>query len=132
MADREKVIRGLEACAQNMRLMQCVDCPYHTNKARCITTLMRDASDLLKEQEPRVMTLEELLTYPVKWEFNTPPYLCTEEKDATRMWWRTWRDTYQSITCVGTMGSNNYGKEWRVWTLQPIDKQRKAVKWDEE
>lgn len=51
MTDREKVIRGLEACAHNMRLMQCVDCPYYTDKARCITTLMRDALALLKEQE---------------------------------------------------------------------------------
>lgn len=85
---------------------------------------------LLKEREPRVIQLSELLSYPAKWEFNTPPYLCTEEIDAARMWWRTWRDTYISITGVGTMGANNYGKEWRCWTAWPTEEQRKAAAWE--
>lgn len=129
---REKVIRGLELCSRTpSNRVYCHNCPYNNGiSIGCMVELMKDAHALLREQEPRVIPLEELLAYPVKWEFDTPPYLCTEEKDATRMWWRTWRDTYQSITCVGTMGSNNYGKEWRVWTLQPTDKQRKAVAWD--
>lgn len=59
MADREKVMRGLEACACDMRLMQCENCPYHTDKARCLTTLMRDALALLKEQEEKIESLTE-------------------------------------------------------------------------
>lgn len=90
-----------------------------------------EAINALQEREPRVILLEELLAYPVKREFNTLPYLCTEEKDVTRMWWRTWRDTSQSIICAGILGSNTYGKEWRCWTAQPTDEQRKTAKWDE-
>ena len=51
MADFEKVTRGLEACACDFRLMQCANCPYQTDKSRCVTTLMLDALALLKERE---------------------------------------------------------------------------------
>ena len=51
MADFEKVTRGLEACVCDSRLMQCANCPYHTDKSRCVTTLMRDALALLREYD---------------------------------------------------------------------------------
>lgn len=91
---------------------------------------LHDAINLLREQEPRVIPLSELLTFDAKWQFNTPPYLCTEEIDTKRMWWRSWKDIYHSIRCEGTMGSNNYGTEWRCWTFHPTEEQRKAAAWD--
>lgn len=51
MADFEKVTRGLEACVCDSRLMQCENCPYQTDKSRCVTTLMRDAFALLREYD---------------------------------------------------------------------------------
>ena len=52
MADIEKVIKGLE-CAIGIRgIKNCDDCPYD-NDFNCIgcDIVMRDAIDLLKEQE---------------------------------------------------------------------------------
>jgi len=129
MPDREKVMRGLEFRLDCFALGCDAKCPY-IKEPGCTRVLLQDALVLLKEQEPRVIPLSELLSYPEIWEFNTPPYLCIEEIDASRMWWRTWRDIRGSITCVSTMGYNNYGTEWRVWNLQPTEEQRKAVPWD--
>ena len=58
MADREKVIRGLECCIETVEM--CWDnpkCPYNgcEDMARgedCMSLMMRDALSLLKAQEP--------------------------------------------------------------------------------
>ena len=56
MADREKVIKGLECCATNrMRREDCeaMDCAYlDLEEKGCIHQLMRDALALLNAQEP--------------------------------------------------------------------------------
>lgn len=128
MPDREKVIRAIKAHIQGM---QCDSCPYgdECDYTEEMPAVLGDALALL-EEEPRVIPLSELLTYDAKWQFTTPPYLCTEEIDARRMWWRSWGDIYHSIRCEGTMGSNNYGTEWRCWTFHPTEEQRKAAAWD--
>lgn len=133
MPDPEKVINALEWCIDKPCMPHC---PYFNaydeSQAYCLfRKILPDALALLKTQEPRVIPLSELLTFDAKWQFNTPPYLCTEEIDTKRMWWRSWRDIYLSIRCEGTMGSNNYGTEWRCWTFHPTEEQRKAAKWDE-
>ena len=59
MADREKVIKGLECCTRyevGRRLHNCLDCPYVEpigfNQFRCKSQEMKeDALFLLKEQE---------------------------------------------------------------------------------
>lgn len=50
MPDREKVTKGLEACALKQEFVDCKNCPYHGGKT-CVGPLMRDALALLKEQE---------------------------------------------------------------------------------
>ena len=59
MVDREKVLKGLECCAY---WHGCKGCPYieDCDRAEGFTALARDALALLKVQEPRVMTLEEI------------------------------------------------------------------------
>ena len=61
MADREKVIKGLECCMKwtgepNTATCHCSDCSY-TNMdilgQRCLIDLINDALALLKEQEMR-------------------------------------------------------------------------------
>ena len=47
MAEREKVIRGLELCAST----DCVGCPYR-GVSPCQNKLAADALALLKDQEP--------------------------------------------------------------------------------
>lgn len=54
MADREKVIKGLETCSDVYYGADgaCSSCPYsQTNGDRCLAELVHDAIDLLKEQE---------------------------------------------------------------------------------
>lgn len=53
MPDREKVIKGLECCTQEM---DCPKCPYcnddYSSVALCNFTVMEDALALLREQDP--------------------------------------------------------------------------------
>lgn len=131
MADREKVIRGLEACVYDQRLMQCESCPYHTDKARCLTMLMRDAFALLKEQEARVMTLAELQAIEVSWNRNTPPYLFVEGRSPTGSRWMSWGFMHDFVRLPGTIGVQNYGSKWRVWNLQPTPEQMRDTPWED-
>ena len=55
MTDREKVERGLERCAGT----DCTGCPYQ-GISPCQNKLAEDALALLKEQEPRVLSWEEV------------------------------------------------------------------------
>ena len=50
MADREKVIRGLEHCSK----ADCEGCPYEhdLHLGRWVSELVKDALELLKGQEP--------------------------------------------------------------------------------
>lgn len=54
MADREKVIKGLECCSDTE--YDCVlqnDCPYSSNYGEgCMLEMKKDALELLKAQEP--------------------------------------------------------------------------------
>ena len=55
MADREKVIKGLNACARTDG-KYCGHCPY-TNEGDCVAMLSRDVLALLKEQEDKIRQL---------------------------------------------------------------------------
>ena len=64
MSDREKVIKGLERCKLYNK-DNCDECPYDYNgrgngKSECTAELASDALALLQEQQPRVLTLEEV------------------------------------------------------------------------
>lgn len=67
--------------------------------------------DLLKAQEPRVLTLEEAKKADVCWleQRGYEPYV-TDDAD-------TWNPEI-------------YGKAYRCWSAMPTEEQRKAVKWD--
>ena len=66
MPDREKVIKGLECCTRGDVCFS--DCPYFKEvpmaDGRCITAVQADALALLKEQEARVLTLDEVRGKP--------------------------------------------------------------------
>ena len=61
MADREKVIKGLEICSEHgsWHGLYCEhngaykDCPYRGCETGCVVTIAKDAIALLKEQEPK-------------------------------------------------------------------------------
>lgn len=58
MPDRKKVLKGLQHCTAWAGLHECQpkvgdDCPY-VDEADCKLTIMRDALELLKEQEEQL------------------------------------------------------------------------------
>lgn len=76
MADREKVIKGLEACMQSPTdeekqnyICACDECPYFReySPGECIYTLYRDALELLKSQR-EYETAVEMEQYCEKYE----------------------------------------------------------------
>lgn len=82
--------------------------------------------DLLKEQEPRVITPEEVKAYN--------GYCWFEKNNATIMCVSLIKDgqLFDFSDPPYDMKFLNwfyYGKKWRCWSAQPTDEQRKAVKW---
>ena len=61
MPDRGKVMTWLEICGKNNDCSGC--CPYSENGfgeyGQCRESLMADAYDLLKEQEPKLVRIDE-------------------------------------------------------------------------
>ena len=97
MTDREKVIKGLECCDND----DCDNCPYfrscvENDFGTCRATLHRDALVLLKAQEPRVMTLEELSGIYVEFKgdlvpmslphFDLGKIICSMQDGWCRLW----------------------------------------------
>lgn len=97
--------------------------------------------ELLEEQEPRVMTLEELKEY-----VSLPPVFVDDlgaQEDYIQdiaplyvdfpnpeTWYVHWRDVHtlrQNVNCAEQV----YGKWWRAWTAKPTKEQMERTKWDE-
>ena len=159
MTDKEKVINALELCANGCNDNGCSYLDEQNNKGgltvcRCIDLLARDVIALLneqeeeienlkqtaqsmmegicllKEQEARVMTLDEVKAFD--WD-----YCYLEEERLPGKEYRIICGDYAltCITwpCIASMriqhGDDNYGKKWRCWSAKPTDEQRKAAKW---
>ena len=131
MINSEKVIKGLECCISD-RCHTCsydinIDCPGFEPTPK---TLLQDALELLKAQEARVMTVDEmnqLSNGDTVWvELSDGRLLPTMVEDGTLMrWGYTWR------ICDEAFCAHEEGEcAARVWTSRPTDEQREAVKWD--
>ena len=72
MADREKVIKGLECCDYNILTNTCFQCPYlDLNKEKgmaiCTAELAHNALALIREQEP--VSPSEMDVSPIRMEY---------------------------------------------------------------
>lgn len=108
------------------------------------------ALKLLQEQQPRVLTLEEMKS------LSTANDDTLFDRDMTFVWLEAAADGYINITrptysfnpewgneddsfyvyYMGTdvgdrLRSCDYGKTWRCWNTRPTDEQRKATPWNE-
>ena len=134
MNDRDEVIMELQTEIDNA--------VYPDRPRRFMIPLWpaEKALAALKEQVPRLMTLEEIKALP--------DYVFLEDRDISHAF------SIKTISrpalpqlvfvnisgeeCVGFRGpdgdtslvTSRYGVEWRCWTSRPTDAQRKAVKWD--
>lgn len=139
MTDREMVIKGLECC---ISARTCSECPYIDEypevctSGECIAALMKDAEELLKAQEPRVMTLETILN-----EYRDAPLYLEIQGGGYCDWAYWYRKPKRGILTLrwyhedeawgAGVPLDEYRKTWRCWTSRPTDEQREAVKWDE-
>lgn len=89
----------------------------------CFTILARDALELLKAQEPRVLKPNEVCNFA----FESAWVELKHNKVLTIFKW----DKTTPLTLLWTIGSwDSYGKLWRCWTSRPTDEQREEAKWD--
>lgn len=132
MTDMEKVIKGLECCADSCRY----GCPYNDIDQDCQTVLCMDAIALLKAQEPRVMTREELEDWDaaVFFEvFETNMYYALIENIELTA---GMDGEYVLVNVVPgehhrhIWGGEHYGSIWRCWTSKPTKEQREATPWN--
>lgn len=136
MTDNEKlerVIKGMECCSRE-DIGDCNNCPYNINDMHCDIGMMRDALELLKSQEPRVMTWEEAQAT-----VNEGPFIVFEVRDSTGSevdFGVLVGDFYEmsegSVLTVADfwMMKDDYGKRFRLWTSRPTEAEREAVKWE--
>lgn len=136
MPDRETVIAALENCEAEGK---CRNCPWddcedmgHETVDSVPRSLLRNALELLKAQEPRVLTWDEVLKLPNGEEDEAP--VVQEQKVPVGTWdngticqWRGARFVQEADSCY--YNCSNYGKTWRCWTAWPTEEKRKAVKW---
>ena len=89
--------------------------------------LHADALALLKAQEARLLTKEEIIS----WE----GYIWKEFKGMAAMKALLIDHGMEREPYMGDFPTNsylwdNYNQYWRCWSTQPTKEQRKAVKWD--
>ena len=138
--ENDLVIKGLECCTHEKK-PNCADC-YQQGPGfgfTCQENLMRDALELLKAQQPRVMTLEEIwdrgddeplfleYTLPTK-SVLRPAIFQPDNSDEGG------GDGYMCVVSAwcasGFYNRKEYGKTWRCWTARPTDEQREATPWE--
>ena len=141
MADREKTIKALTICSKTGWCENNTNCPYFDSEKEShfedCKQMLKDALKLLKEQEPRVMALEE-----VKKHNNKDNCVWFELRDIVIIPVFVRQDRRETIIenpCILSdqtiphlyLKNIDYCKKWRCWTSRPTDEQRKAVKWDD-
>ena len=141
MIDRDKVIKALECCA--IPGGDCLECPYRKYGVdeiglECENKIAADALALLKAQEPRVMTLDELRqlehTDHIIWiEANGDPESFDGYAEVTtNLITKDIEFFVPGNEVEFTPDNKNYGKLWRCWTSKPTNKQRRDTPWEVE
>ena len=130
MADREKAIKGLECCRNGF----CFACPYNDGideSTDCKQRWADDALALLKAQEPRVMTLEELDDLRGRGQavYYQDRDATVKSQDAFFVAVKCGVAWFKGETYMFCKTTDGYDKVWRCWTSRPTDAQREATPW---
>lgn len=141
MIDKRQVIYDIERCICNVP-DACRDCSHYTGTVGfgCMESLMADTLALLKEQIPRIMTLEEIIKNgddePLFLEYVLPkktvlkPAVFQPENSDMEKKQHSDACVVSAWCASGFYNINEYGKTWRCWTTRPTDEQRKEAKWE--
>ena len=101
----------------------CASCIY-PGGGDCIAPALRDALALLKAQEARVLSLEEVAAWD-------GPLVVEERCCGGRLTWALYYGEYypalrfQLPGCVLVLPTAVYGEDWRCWTAWPDDDARR-------
>jgi hypothetical protein len=139
MPDREKVIFAIENCLSTDSVTECrkTECPFISCRETCLEWLLRSALALLREQEARVMTLEEIRSGAVE-------VVWIEDKNRRifgsdiipGLWFRFSNVGEDEAVDIhirdGFVGARLevYGKMWRAWTSRPSPEQMRDTPWE--
>lgn len=132
MTDLKRVLKGLYAHGY----LDCRSCPYwgagHDGYSDC-TGLAREAHSLLKKQEPRVLTLNEVedklddivwIEEPVCENLSANfAIIAAYSRKLNKV------RAYFFNTSEKEFEYGEYNKTWRCWSQRPFDEQREAVGW---
>lgn len=147
MDKKEKVMKGLACCKVGVLIgeefpyepkISCENCPYESMHAdpqakNCMEQLCEDALELLEEQEPRVMSVEEAAKNAYSY-YHTPDSVkpvFVQFRDkiyADEGLAPPWRGGVNQRALLKE--PNRYGKDFVFWTDRPSEEQMKGVKWD--
>lgn len=136
MPDREKVIYGIERCICHVP-DACRDCGYDAGQPynACVESLLKDALELLKAQEPRVMDADEIVlsAEPSKWLWveRRGDYCAEAYKAGKTVRGLIAFECETPCAFLYCEYPGEYGKSWRCWTSRPTDEQREATPWPE-
>jgi hypothetical protein len=134
MAELEKVIKGLECWLDDDAHCPDDDCPYMKLLVCDQAAILHDAISLLKAQEPRVMTYDEMMKaeicfLEVKGIEEIDPFIRYEVND--KSYWSSPYTNSEDNPFELLAEQEEYLINARCWTSRPTDEQRKAVKWNE-
>ena len=135
MVELDKVLRALECLASLSQDRTCSGCKYFRPFTDDPDTgwcdrqkAMQDAVALLKKQEARVLTKDEI----IYWEgYVWGDYKKGKEMDVMYIHRGIEMSRQKGPWATKKLNWDEYGKTWRYWSVQPTDEQRKAVKWDD-
>lgn len=125
MTDMRKIVKGLNDIGAFIAGR------IGFEQARNFLRTIDEAVALLKEQEARVMTLEEVKAFG--WDYC---YLEEERLPGKeyRMVCGDYALTCITWPCVASMsiqhGDESYGRKWRCWSAKPTNEQRREMKWE--
>lgn len=122
MPDREEVINGLEKLQEGL------------SRTRCLWTeptvqALADAITLLKEQQPRVLSLREITGKEAVWNEWTSVDGFVE----CMLFYREDAVDYVFAECNGLMlyfDKAEYGSSWRCWDKRPTVEQMHDEQWE--
>lgn len=140
-----EIMNALNRCEPYAIPDCCCGCPYNgcwDTKEECVTQLHSDTYVLLKGQEPRLLTLEEISAIPTDTEGNAPVWMETRIMnnkgvltyfEASILWFVDdgwWRRFDPVRTGWEDRKADTYGITWRCWTSPPDEKTRSETPWD--
>ena len=123
MVDTDKVIKAWEIFRDSNPYQICEGIEFRaiSEPAYCMSQMIADTLELLKEKQPRVLTFEELDALPNETD------IWGETKGCERIYAQTTFDFWFSPARIFRKGV--FTGKLRYWTARPTKEQREAVPW---